>query len=484
MSEKQLESNIKLLEEYKKAVDAGSAVSKTDLRGKITYANEQFFKISGYCREELIGHSHNIVRDPDVQTEVYENLWETIKRKETWRGKIKNRAKDGSSYYLNIIIIPILNNYNNIVEYLALGQDITEFEELNHFLEKRVKQEVKKNREKDTKNIATLTGILEKIPNPIVIYNGPVVEFVNLKFVNLSHKAKSELLGTKFDLESLFDDKVGCISTLKEINPKNSTDKVSISTNSERNIFHIMVDDVLCFNGTIGQMYTFNNITLVEYQKLKISYYSERLEDFIKKMHRGAYGSKNELLIADTKEYDDTSQSERILNSKEKEVLKKSRNNLAISSTEYSQDIDTYVLEEIDELSEIEAEIDELITLYSQQRSLDLLGDISIKFLKYASTVSLLIEFEDLSFAIRSLADLIHTIKEDDIDDSKHKKIQLYLSNILLDLSSWRRTVFVYRTTNDIHYLDSSLFSTILQFELIFSKEVIIEDEDDFELFQ
>ena len=106
-----------------------------------------------------------------------------------------------------------------------------------------------------------------------------------------------------------------------------------------------------------------------------------------------------------------------------------------------------------------------------------------MKLLSYALNVASLIEFEDLSYAIRSLGELLHTIKIDDVDETKNKKTKLYLSNIMLDLANWRRNVFVEQTTNDIHYLDSSLFSTILQFELIFNKADTIEDEDDFEMF-
>ena len=70
MHEKELKNNAKLLEEYKKAVDAGSIVSKTDLKGRITYVNHQFCEVSGYTKEELLGKNHNIVRHPDVSSEV------------------------------------------------------------------------------------------------------------------------------------------------------------------------------------------------------------------------------------------------------------------------------------------------------------------------------------------------------------------------------------------------------------------------------
>ncbi|MFA6137173.1 MAG: PAS domain S-box protein [Sulfurimonas sp.] len=490
MYETELKSNIKLLEEYKKAVDAGAIVSKTDLNGKITYVNDQFCKISGYAKEELLGSNHNIVRHPDVPAEVYKDLWSTIKKKETWKGKIQNRAKDGSSYYVTVIVIPILDDNDNIVEYLALRQDVTELEELNNFLEKRVTEEVEKNREKDKQSIATLTAFLENSPNPIIVYSGSKVKFANLKFLQLTNRDKAEIIGSEFVLDSLFDNRAGCITTLEEINSQINTNKVSISVDAGRNLFYLMVDEVPCFDDTPAKMYTFNNITLIEYQKLKISYYSEQLEEFIKKIRRE---KKSDEKIFDKlpkyetvnikQEQNAISESKRVLNHKEKNLLKKSRENIAVSSEDYSTEIDAYALEKNEELSEIEYEINEHIREFDEDNNFNSLSDISMKLLSYALNVASLIEFEDLSYAIRSLGELLHTIKIDDVDETKNKKTKLYLSNIMLDLANWRRNVFVEQTTNDIHYLDSSLFSTILQFELIFNKADTIEDEDDFEMF-
>ncbi|MCV6606646.1 MAG: response regulator, partial [Campylobacterales bacterium] len=114
-----------LLEQYKKSVDESNIVSKTDLKGKITYVNDRFCQISGYTREELIGQSHNIVRHPDISNAVYKELWEAIKDKRTWRGIIKNRAKDGGTYYVDSFIMPILDNKGNVKEYMSVRHDIS-----------------------------------------------------------------------------------------------------------------------------------------------------------------------------------------------------------------------------------------------------------------------------------------------------------------------------------------------------------------------
>ena len=114
-----------LLEQYKMAVDASSFVSKTDTKGVITYVNEKFCEISKYTKEELIGHSHNILRSPDISKSLFKDMWKTIKNKKIWHGVVKNKAKDGSSYFVDATIVPILNADGDIVEYISLRTDMT-----------------------------------------------------------------------------------------------------------------------------------------------------------------------------------------------------------------------------------------------------------------------------------------------------------------------------------------------------------------------
>ncbi len=114
------------LNQYMDFINKSSIVSKTDKRGIIIDVNEEFCKISGYSKEELIGQPHNIVRHPDTPKEVFKELWETILSGKIWKGEIKNRHKDGSDYYVKAIIAPIKDNNGNIQEFIAIRQDITD----------------------------------------------------------------------------------------------------------------------------------------------------------------------------------------------------------------------------------------------------------------------------------------------------------------------------------------------------------------------
>jgi len=119
--------NLHLLEEYKEATNEGSIVSKTDLKGNITYVNDAFCQISCYSREELLGKPHSIVRHPDNPKEIFEDIWDTIKnKKKIWKGIVRNLDKNGRSYYVSSLIMPIVDLSGNILEFISLRTDITD----------------------------------------------------------------------------------------------------------------------------------------------------------------------------------------------------------------------------------------------------------------------------------------------------------------------------------------------------------------------
>ncbi len=99
--------------------ESDSIVSKTDLKGVITYVNEDFIRISGFSREELIGKAHNIVRHPDVPAEFFEDLWVSLKEGRPWTGVVKNRCKNGDYYWLLNNIAPFYEN-DQLVGYMSV----------------------------------------------------------------------------------------------------------------------------------------------------------------------------------------------------------------------------------------------------------------------------------------------------------------------------------------------------------------------------
>ncbi|MCA0407270.1 MAG: methyl-accepting chemotaxis protein [Proteobacteria bacterium] len=109
-------------------MDMTSIVSYADLKGDILTVNQKFLEVSKYPRDELIGHGHNTTRHPDMPKEVFKDMWATIGRGKIFRGVVKNRAKDGSPYYVDAVIAPFLGPNGKPRKYLGVRYDITEME--------------------------------------------------------------------------------------------------------------------------------------------------------------------------------------------------------------------------------------------------------------------------------------------------------------------------------------------------------------------
>ncbi|WP_324170669.1 PAS domain-containing sensor histidine kinase [Sulfurimonas sp.] len=211
-----------MLKQYKEAIEKSNIISKTDMEGIITFVNDEFCKISGYTQEELIGQNHNIVRHPDVDVSTFKILWDTIKAKKIHKDTVKNIAKDGSTFYVNTTVIPILDEDDNIAEFIAIRYDVTqevfykeelqkkekeleelnktlenrvqektrELEELNKTLENRVKKEISKNEEKQKvmfwqSRLASLGQMLANIAHQ---WRQPLTE-LNLSNFNMKKSA-------------------------------------------------------------------------------------------------------------------------------------------------------------------------------------------------------------------------------------------------------------------------------------------------------
>ncbi len=110
---------------YLEVIDSSVITSSTDTNGIITSVSSAFCRISGYSSEELIGKKHGVLRHPDIPSAVYEDMWQTITAGKTWRGELKNLAKDGSTYWVKTTISLDMEN-NTIIGYTSVEEDITD----------------------------------------------------------------------------------------------------------------------------------------------------------------------------------------------------------------------------------------------------------------------------------------------------------------------------------------------------------------------
>ncbi len=245
---------------YQEAIENSNIVSKTDINGIITFVNDEFCKISGYSYDELIGQNHNIVRHPEIPTSNFENLWNTILLKKPYKATVKNLTKDGKTVYLNTTITPILDEFENIIEFIAIRYDVTaevelkkslelkekeleqlnlnlelkileqtkQLKELNKTLEQRVEEEIKKNEEKQKllfwqSRMASLGQMLGNIAHQ---WRQPLTELsltlFNIKKASSTHNEKKveelykESKDLIFSMSTTIEDFTNFFNPLKE----------------------------------------------------------------------------------------------------------------------------------------------------------------------------------------------------------------------------------------------------------------------------
>lgn len=129
-----LKDSLKTISAYKYALDQADIVAITDPRGVIGYVNENFCKISGYSADELIGNDHRIINSGHHSKEFMRNIWQTISAGKVWKGEIKNKARNGTYYWVDTTIVPFPDDNGRPYQYMAIRHDITAHKQIEEQL--------------------------------------------------------------------------------------------------------------------------------------------------------------------------------------------------------------------------------------------------------------------------------------------------------------------------------------------------------------
>jgi PAS domain S-box-containing protein len=167
-----LERSLKELADIKFALDQSTIVAITDQRGIINYVNDEFCRISKFRRAELIGQDHRIINSAYHSKDFIRELWTTIASGQVWKGELRNRAKDGSIYWVDTTIVPFLNSDGKPYQYVAIRHDITQRKVAE---EQVLQQAVELQRAAQLSIVGELAaGLAHEIKNPLAGIQGAV----------------------------------------------------------------------------------------------------------------------------------------------------------------------------------------------------------------------------------------------------------------------------------------------------------------------
>ncbi|MGM0622891.1 MAG: response regulator transcription factor [Campylobacterota bacterium] len=331
---------------------------------------------------------------------------------------------------------------------------------------------------------SVVASITKSTPNPTIIYDETKVVFVNDAFSRYLDTQKE--YSSIEDIQTLFLPKQGCLQSLKEYDKiHEERNKIALKYERYTKYFGLIQTDFELSDKTYF-MITFNDITMLEYSKIKLENYNKTFREYIfhyakkqnknksiKTKHNSAQATKPQPQKASTSTYDAS------LNEDDKNLLRRSHTHKT-TAVQYLQELDHEDLLQLQELDEVIDELSEILTQIKLGETSYSAGleEFANKLTLFVRAIATLFEFNDLIKALNELAYQVQMLAAQE-DENLQKNGSMFLEAIVYDLSSWIRSIFIDQDSLDIHYLDSSLFSSCLQLEMILNQDDSDEDDDD-----
>lgn len=355
---------------------------------------------------------------------------------------------------------------------------------INNLQHKKDAQELSYLKQKEIAAASAL-NIIQGIPAPIFVFKGSDILFSNKSLHSLfrnKHLPVKEKM-TLLDIETLFENMTSLnqFSHIKEgksltihYHYRDATlkkvfvpTKFPISLEIEDPCFVIVLSDIAPH---------LMQIKMMEYQKQKVVSYKEVVEELLA---RRVFHESSHAITSPARNNFKENTYDQTLSDYELQLLRKSIP-IKITAKEYVENLDVTAYDDIHELATLTDDLFTNIELFLQEPSKETIVKVAQLFAIHGNIVKSLIEFVDLGNAIYSLNEYICSLDEEEIR-SNAKTIHTLFINLLEDLVQWRINIFETQVVIDIHYLDSSIFSSILQLQLNISKDY--DFSDDFELF-
>lgn len=256
------------IDQLKMDIDKYVIMTETDKEGIIRYVSQAFCKISGYTKEDLLGRPQNIIRHPDISKTFFKNMWQQISNGQTWEGEIKNIDKNGNSYWIRGIIIPIKNRHQEITGYRSIRVNITDekqLEKVNSILKDDLSMrfnEIKMTDKGklDESKIELMGKMLDAFANE---WKKPISQ-ISLKSLDLETRLKTEIPSQEYlktftqDINMLIKLLSGNLNQFKYIFHNKNNEKYNVYNEVEHAIFSLEASEDISihFQGD-KELYTF-----------------------------------------------------------------------------------------------------------------------------------------------------------------------------------------------------------------------------------